>query len=89
MYILYVPTTIIIIIYIYIIYIYFILCIPLIRLVLYSRYFNLANLASSSFFANISYRKYYKNDHIFAGKYNTSFTLYLKYVAKCNTIQII
>ena len=40
--------------------------------------FNLANLASSGFFANISYRKYYKNDHIFAVKYNTSFTLYLK-----------
>ena len=44
----------------------------------YSCYFNLANLASSGFFANISYRKYYKNDHIFAVKYNTSFTLYLK-----------
>ena len=41
----------------------------------YSCYFN---LACSGFFANISYRKYYKNDHIFAVKYNTSFTLYLK-----------
>ena len=35
-------------------------------------------LRSSGFFTNISYRKYYKNDHIFAVKYKTSLTLYLK-----------
>ena len=45
----------------------------------------LANLVSSGFFANISYRKYYKNDHIFAVKYNTSFSLY-PLIAKFNTI---